>query len=180
MRAEKIVQFVYFETSLDKDEFLVQWEQYTRSVNSDVNVTLQQSSHNGTFRYLSQHRCPAGEFQFVFTKAKRASRLPEPGINGKQAGGYSILQETRTQDTHSDESKIFVFLVDPPSDLDVFRKISPTGKLNIYEAYYENCKYAYILEYYVKDKNASALIEQMKSLRTDGIGRYKECAIHAY
>ena len=53
MREDKIVQFVVFETTLAKEQFLMQWEQFTRSVNSDQDVTLQQSEKNGLMPLLT-------------------------------------------------------------------------------------------------------------------------------
>src|SRR5438046_1646289 len=103
MRDDKIVQFVLFETTLAKEQFLMQWEQFTRSVNSDQDVTLQQSEKNGVFSYISQHRFRAGEFQFVFEKARRSSKHPEVHIRAVQAGGYSALQSQRMDDAHANE-----------------------------------------------------------------------------
>jgi hypothetical protein len=181
MKENTIVQFVTFETTLDSEAFILQWEQYKRSVNSDVNVTLQQRVlNNGTFKYISQHRNPAGEFQFVFEKERRSSKSPEVEIRRKQAGGYSVLQLQSKNDPEADESKIFVFIVKPETDLDIFRHFSVHGKLNIYEAYYENCEFAYILEFFVKDEYAHDFIQQLKILTSFAeAGIYKECLAHA-
>jgi len=151
MKTNKIVQFVCFETTLGSEQFIKRWEEYSRSVNSDQDVTLQQSEKNGVYRYIAQHRWAAGELQFVFTKAARSSRNPQVGIKAKQAGGYSILQAERMNDAHADESKVFAFLAYPQFDLNIYRRLSTHSKLNIYEAYYENCQYAYILEFFVKN-----------------------------
>jgi hypothetical protein len=179
MSEDKIVQFVCFETTLNTEQFIMQWEQYNRSVNSDVDVTLQRSENNGVFKYIAQHRCPAGELQFVFTRAKKSSRLPEVEIKAKQAGGYLIVQAERINDAHPDESKVFAFLTDPSASLDVYRQLANHDKLNIYEAYYENCQYAFILEFYVKNKHLTALLEQLKSNAVHETGVYKECALQA-
>ena len=179
MRVNKIVQFVCFETTLGSEQFIAKWEEYGRSDNSDLDVTLQQSEKKGVFRYLAQHRCASGEFQFVFTKSGRSSRTPEVEIKAKQAGGYSVLQAGRMNDAHVNESKVFVFLINPQVDLSVYRHLSPDSKFNIYEAYYENCQYAYILEFFVKSDSASALMEQLKQYDPSEIGIYKECALQA-
>ena len=162
MSADKKVQFVCFETTLDKEPFIKRWEQYTRSLNSNVNVTLQQSEKNGIFKYIAQHRFVSGELLFVFSKEARSSRLAQVHIKTTQAGGYAILQAERLHDTIGNERKVFVFLTDPKVDLTVYKELYAPSKLNIYEAYYENCKYAYILEYFVKTKDSSALLEQLK------------------
>jgi hypothetical protein len=179
MRKDKIVQFVCFETKIDTEKFVMEWEQYTRSVNSNEDVTLQQSERNGVFRYIAQHRSETGEFQFIFTKARRSSRTPEVEIRAKQAGGYSILQIERMDDACRDESKIFVFLNDQQADLGPYRQLSSHGKLNIYEAYYENCRYAYILEFFVKNKYIPELLEELKQNNPSEIGIYKECMLQA-
>ena len=43
MDTDKIVHFVSFETSLDSKQFINKWENFVRSVNSDTDVTLQES-----------------------------------------------------------------------------------------------------------------------------------------
>ena len=180
MKKDKIVQFVFFETTLDSEAFILQWEQYKRSVNSDINVTLQQQVlKNGAFKYISQHRSSSGEFQFIFTKGKRSSKTPEVEIKRKQAGGYSVLQHEANNDLNADESKIFVFILKPETDLDIFRQFSVHGKLNIYEAYYENCDFTYILEFFVKNEYARDVLQQLKILTSfEEAGIYKECLVH--
>ncbi|MEP6746859.1 MAG: hypothetical protein ABJB86_03985 [Bacteroidota bacterium] len=178
MGEDKIVQFVSFETTLNTEQFITQWEQYNRSVNSDLDVSLQQSEKNGVFRYIAQHRCGPGELKFVFTRAKKSSRTPEPEIRAKQAGGYLMIQEERVNDIHANENKVFTFLNDATTDLSVFRQI-PNMKLNIYEAYYENCQYAYILEFFVKNKFLVSTLEQLKLSNAPETAVYKECALQA-
>jgi len=179
MGEDKIVQFVSFETTLNTEQFVMQWEQYNRSVNSDADVTLQQSENKDAFKYIAQHRCAAGELQFVFTRAKKTSRMPEVEIKAKQAGGYLVVQTERLNDAHPDESKIFVFLSNANVGPEALRHLPNHGKLNIYEAYYENCQYAYILEFFVKNKHLSPLIEQLKIHGVHDFGVYKECALQA-
>ncbi len=177
MSEDKKVQFVCFETTLDKEAFIKRWEQYTRSINSNKDVTLQQSEKNGVFKYIAQHRFVSGELLFVFSKEPRTSRLAQTHIKTTQAGGYSVLQVERSHDTTGNERKIFIFLTDPRVDLKLYKEISVPFKLNIYEAYYENCKYAYILEYFVKTKEAPELLRQLRLHETEDAEIYKECAL---
>jgi hypothetical protein len=174
MRESKVVHFVCFETLLDTEQFIKRWEEYNRSVNSDLDVTLQQSEKDGIFRYIAQHRCVAGELQFIFTKPARSSRIPREGIKTKHAGGYSVLQAERMDDVYTNESKVFAFLIYPQTDLNAYRQLNTHSKLNIYEAYYENCEYAYILEFFVKNKHVAELLEQLKRHDTTEIGIYQE------
>ncbi|HEY5371513.1 MAG TPA: hypothetical protein VIJ75_21215 [Hanamia sp.] len=164
MTPNKKVQFVFFETVLSAEPFINRWKEYTRSSKSDADVTLQQSAYNGTFRYVAQHRFASEEVQFVFVKEKRSSRIAQELIKSDMGGGYSILQAEQLAGAAPTERKIFAFISDPRTDLSVYKDLSQGGKLNIYEPYYQNCKYAYILEYFVKIKQAEGLVEQLKNL----------------
>lgn len=171
------VQFVLFETILSAEPFMKRWKEYTRSSKSDADVILQQSDYNGTFRYIAQHRFAKEEVQFVFAKEKRSSRLAQEVIKSNKAGGYSILQAEQLTDAGPNERKVFAFICDPTTDLMVYKDLSQDGKLNIYEPYYQNCKFAYILEYFIKAKQAESLVEQLKNLDTVDAAIYQECKI---
>ena len=177
MRNLNIVQFVCFETTLPSDQFIRRWEEYHGSENSDTDVTLQQREGEKIYKYLAQHRGAGNELRFFFSKGAHSPRIRRELITTKQAGGYLVLQQERMTGTRGDEGKIFVFLTSPQVNLNVYRQISIDAQLNIYEAYYENCKYAYILEFFVKNKYVSELIEHLKKLGSCEIGIYKECSL---
>ena len=171
------VQFILFDTILPAEAFVKRWKEYTRSSNSDADVTLQQSDRNGAFRYIAQHRFAAEKVQFVFAKEKRSSRIPQESIKSEMAGGYSILQAERLSDTGPDQRKVFAFITDPATDLRLCKDLSRQGQLNIYEPYYQNCKYCFILEYFVKSKLAEGLVEQLKALQITDAAVYQQCKI---
>ena len=105
----KKVQFVTFETVLSAESFLERWKNYTRSPKSDVDVTLQQSEHNNSFRYIAQHRFMSDETQFIFSREKRSSRLAQESIKVNLAGGYSMLQAEKLSAAGPNERKVFAF-----------------------------------------------------------------------
>lgn len=177
MREEKIIQFVCFETSLDSEDFIMHWEEYSRSANFDLDVTLQQSEKKGMFKYIAQHRCAVGEFKSIFAKGKRSSRFPEVEIKARQIGGYSLLQAVKNTNTVVVECKVFAFIMNHPGSFDIFKAMASHCKLNIYEPYYENCQYACILEFIMKDKYVTELLEQLKTIHIDEVAVYKECAL---
>lgn len=177
MRENKIVQFVSFETLLDTEQFIIQWEQFTKPDRSDQEITLQQSKKNDLFRYIAQHRYTVGKFDFVFSKARRSPHSPATPIRIEHEGGYSVLQLQRMNEARENESKIFAFVTSPSTDLNIFRQLSLNGKLNIYEAYYESCQYAYILEYFVKNEKAADLLHQLQERNTVETGIYRECVM---
>jgi len=179
MKANNIVHFVSFETALDREQFIKRWEDYNWSVNVDRDITLLQSEKKGMFRYIAQHRCAAGGLSFMFTKAAKSPRLRRVEIKTNLLGGYSILQEEQKNNTHTNDSKIFVFVVSSMVDLNVYKRLSGQCKLNIYEAYYENCQYSYILEFFVRNKDVTELLEQLQQYDAAEIGMYKECIMQA-
>jgi hypothetical protein len=174
MSTDKIVHFVYFETTLNSDEFIAKWEHYLRSANSNTDVTVQESKKNNLFTYIAEHRCNSEEFLFTFTRAAKSNRLKEVEIKTTQLGGYSILQKQQTDHAKRDESKVFVFLNYSNKDFNHYKQVQPYSKLNIYEAYYENCAYAYILEYFVKNTDIPALQQQLQKFSAHEISIYKE------
>lgn len=177
MSVTSIVQFVSFETVLDSEKFIPQWEKFNRSVKTVLRVTLQQAEKKGVYHYLAQHRYAEGEFQFIFEKKAKSSRTPEIEIRAKQAGGYALLQLERNQETSDDENKVFVFLSDPQSDLQPYRELAMNRNMNIYEAFYENCQYAYILEYFISHIEEAAFLEQLRILSPNKFEVYKECVL---
>ena len=179
MSTDKIVHFVYFETVLHPEEFIGKWEHFLRSENSSVNVTLQQSKKDNLYKYIAEHRCTSEEFEFIFTKAAKTTRSKEVEIKTKHLGGYLILQKEHGSDIKANESKLFVFLNYSNKDFSAYKKIPFPIRLNIYEAYYENCTYAYILEYFVMDKNVEQLCDQIQQYNAVVVDVYKECNIKA-
>ena len=176
MAEEKIVQFVTFETTLDKDQFIAQWEKFTRSDSNDQDVILHQSKKDGWFKYLAKHG-HGGGFKFIFEKTRRSSKNRQIPIKVVQEGGYSLLQRTRSGDCNPDESKIFCFIQNPQADLKLYKEMMTDGTYNIYVAYYENCRYTYILEFFVKNNRATELLEKLQHHHFDDVAIYKECML---
>lgn len=170
------VQFVCFETSLDREPFMKRWKTYNRSPRSDADVILQQSKRDDLFLYIAQHRFESNDLQFEFTKEGRSGRVVQERIKTTIIGGYALLQLQNKQGAAQDESKVFVFIDNALSDLDLYKELAGTGKLNIYQAYFQNCSHAYILEYFVKNKYASELFQKLEKQDVPKVGIYKEYA----
>ena len=177
MSKEKVVQFVLFETPLDTDEFIEKWEKFTSSADSNNDVYLNRSEKNGLFNYLVQYHCSSGQFQFVFERVRRSSKTREAPLAMKQAGGYLLSQAGRTHKGRRDETKLFAFFSQMPSNIAAYSHLGIPNNLNIYEPYYENCCYACILEFFAKNKNVEALLGELKALTTTEIGMYKDCSL---
>lgn len=174
MTTDTKVQFVCFETTLDREPFMKRWKAYNRSLRSDADVILQQCRKDGMFLYIAQHRFESNDVQFEFTKEGRSGRVVQERIKTTIAGGYGLMQLQNAKSAAHDESKIFVFIDNAASNLALYNKLADTHKLNIYQAYFQNCAHAYILEYFVKNKYASQLAEQLEKHDAAKPGIYQE------
>lgn len=94
MNKDTIVQFVCFETTLSTNLFVAQWNQYNKSSNSELDITLQRSEKNGVNKFITQHRFKNDEIPFVFTKPKKSSRVPEVSVREK-TGWWIYLNSGR-------------------------------------------------------------------------------------
>lgn len=176
---KNIVQFVCFETNLEFDKFIVNWEHYAKKFESKEVKTnlLEQVNTKCKFKYVSQHIAPQDELQFTFMKEKRSVILPESKIKVVQAGGYKPMQIQSSHHEDPDSTKVLLFLSKSIYDIAPFKKLEYHA-LNIYEAYFESCNYSYILEFFVNDKSGEALITELKvMLHNPEIGMYKECLV---
>ena len=162
MEEDKIIHFVYFETLLGSEDFLVRWERYNSSANADAEVTLQESKKGDVFTYIAKHSSGSDEFQFAFTKGAKATRTKQEEIKKMQLGGYSVIQQENDGKTQANEYSMFVFLNTMPVNIDIYKQVQASTGLNIYKAYFENCSYTYILEYFIKNTNIDEFKENLK------------------
>lgn len=174
MKKDAIVQFVCFMTDLPFGEFVTKWDFYaTQFTNSQLKLQEQFESKS-KFKYISQHECPGKEFEFAFMKGRNSGHFPEHKAKVIQAGGYMAQQIESPVKTAKGIVKIIAFISHDENDLAFYNQL-PHRHLNIYEAWYESCLYAYVMEFFTEEANAPALMQQLKS--RDGVeaGLYKEC-----
>jgi hypothetical protein len=181
MKKDTIFQFVCFETSLRLDEFLPQWERFAEKISSNraSAISLHQLEENkNKFRYVSKNEWPSNDFQFLFQKGKVSEKFLAGQVKVVQAGGYSPVQIEQVGKTAKHEIKIIAFISDHTADINFYKELKTYHFLNIFEAYYENSLYAYVLEFFVKEKDAAGILEQLKKhhLHIEA-GTYKECVL---
>lgn len=170
------MQFVSFETTMPTDEFRTQWKEYNKLVSSKQEVTLQQEVDGKSLsRYLSQHRFEENDLTFRFQKERKSTRGQEIELRIKEAGGYLAVQLQCDHESSSGSCKVFVFLDSTP-ELENYKELLSYQYLNIYQAYYENCSYTFIMEFFVENSQIPELMEQLKLKNlASKIGIYKEC-----
>lgn len=176
---KNIVQFVCFETNIEFDKFLGNWEHYAKKFESKEVKTnlLEQVNTKSKFKYVSQHIAPQDELQFTFMKEKKSVILPESKIKVVQAGGYKPIQVQTSHQDDPDSTKVLLFLGKSVYDIAPFKKMEYQA-LNVYEAYFESCNYSYILEFFVNETTGESLINELKNmLHNPEVGMYKECLV---
>ena len=178
---DTIVQFVCYETSMNTEAFVVQWERFTkRFLSKGIEVTLQeQIIRKNKFKFVSRNIWPQDSFQFVFMEGRLSHNFPEGHVKVIEAGGYTPLQMECTR-AKADMTKVIVFSKNNQTDIEDFKKLTGYRHLNIYEAYYESCKYVNIFEFFVKDDTAQEFIKQLDTQsNTLELGIYKEYSMVA-
>jgi hypothetical protein len=179
MKKDTIFQFVCFDTPLGINEFLPQWESFAEKFlgNRASTISLhQQEADKNKFRYVSKNEWPSDDFQFVFQKAKVSDKFSAGQVRVLQAGGYSPLQIEHEKKAGKGEVKILAFVNDTRTDLKFYRELKTYHYLNIYEAYYENSQFSYVLEFFVKEADAPGIVDQLKkqSQQIEAL-LYREC-----
>lgn len=181
MNQNKIVQFVGFITPVVSDQFVERWEYYVQQLNiNKTKSTLQkQSGVKNRFRYISQHRGLQEDFNFSFMKKRVSEHFPDMNVKVVHAGGYTALQTECNATDRKEYMNLMVFVKNHGADIPFYRNLSLYKKLNIYQAYYENCAYAYILEFFIKESDATCFMQQiptgMHHHNGDETAWYEEC-----
>jgi hypothetical protein len=180
MNKDNIVQFVCFTSVLEPEEFMEMWQSYASfMVNEPANILLQEGvaeKNSNTFNYILQHACSSADFRFAFMKEGGRSHPPENKARITQAGGYMPIQLQSPYNNVKGDARIIAFVGHSETDLDFYRE-QTFHHLNIYEAYFENCAYSYVLEFFLQEQDAQPLLDQLKARHGVEAALYTECRI---
>lgn len=179
MKKNSVVQFVCFVTNMDFDDFIAKWEPYAKRLAGQGEIMLQErvdGRRRSKFRYISQHECDATDFRFVFMKGRDRDHFPEHKARVVHAGGYALVQLDCPYTKITDDVKVMAFVDHTNIDLDFYHR-QTYRHLNIYEAYYENCAYSYIFEFFLQQSDTPVLVEQLMSQPGVEVAVYKDCPV---
>jgi hypothetical protein len=178
MNKETIVQFICITSILGPEEFRDMWESYADLLVEDTtNILLQEgvTEKNGNrFNYVIQHKSSAADFRFAFMKERSRMHPPEQKARIKLAGGYFPVQLQSVYNNVKEDARIVVFVAQGETELEFYRTQS-FHYLNIYEAYFENCAYSYVMEFFVRKQEAPELLAQLKARHGVEAAIYKGC-----
>ena len=180
MKLHSIVQFVGFETAMSPDDFTAQWERFAkRFFKQDIHtITLQQQVvTRSRFKYISRNEWSEDNFQYNFMGSRASDYFPDHRVKVVQTGGYLTIQLENSDHPDSDIIQVLAFITDEKASIDACRSL-PHKYLNIYEAYYQSCQFAFILEFYVPENESGQLVTDLKKLyHSTEVGLYKECLV---
>lgn len=181
MKKERVIQFVCFITELTPEEFIPSWEAFAKKCVSEKDPVLLQldAETKKRYKYISQHESKGDNFLFAFMKGRNSEHFPDQKVKVLQAGGYQVAQLEYDGQIENGDVKIIAFVDHNDRDLDFYRKLLNYRHLNIYQAYYESCTYAYILEFCIPEINAPDLLRQIKTNTTTEAACYRECLVNA-
>jgi hypothetical protein len=163
MKKDSIVQYVCFATKLEPAEFSPLWKEFAKRFTHASSISLYEvpKKDKSRFRYISRLTSKGSDFRFAFMKERNSDHFPEQAAKVIQLGGYSPIQ-VQTKKTTKKDVKVLAFLDKNNFDVD-FCQQQQYISLDIYEAYFENCRYSYIMEYYVQEKELPLLLEQLSA-----------------
>ena len=179
MNKDSIVQFICFSTELDREDFISIWKTYANQLTDDkTNILLNEAvalKSKNKFKYVSRHESVSSEFLFAFIKESRSASFSEKA-KVVQAGGYTPEQIQCEHSEVKGDVKVIAFIDHDETELGFYHR-QTYRHLNIYQAYYENCAYGYIMEFFLDEQDAPLLIEQLKTRSGVEVALYKEYSL---
>jgi len=165
MKKDSTIYFVGFITDSGFDEFVAKWEFYANQVSTNHHsVLLQQEPGTKTrFKYVSHHKLRNDTINFSFMKGRSSEHFADQKVKVVSLGGYTVLQAGDAHRNENSECRLMAFISHQETDIDFYRHLLPSQQVNIYQAYYENCAYGYIVEFFPAEKDAAGLLLQLKT-----------------
>jgi len=179
MKDSFIVQFVCFTTNTRVNDFIREWDQYAkRYLDKPREFTLQQQFFTRSrFNYVSRHYWPIDDFQFSFTNKKRSEFFHEQHVKVIQAGGYVEMGKTFRPKLETNLQTVLVFIDHNENDLSYYDELKNYSHLNKYQAFYENCLFGYVYEYFITEEHWPALLAALKCKKGNEAGLYRNCDV---
>ena len=174
MKQDSIVQYIAFITDLELRAFAPQWEQYASDlwkVQGD-RMLLESTEAKSKFKYICRHEYVQSDSRQQLMMLKTAKYFPDQKVKVLLTGGYSTvkLSDASVKDTRF--TKIIAFISHLDKDDDFYFGLP--YRSNIYDAYFENCTYGRVIEFFLVKQEVDELMEKLKNRTGISIGSYKK------
>jgi hypothetical protein len=176
MKKDSMIYFVGFMTDIGFDEFVIKWEFYAKQVSSSHHsVILQQETGTKTrFKYVSHHKLKNDSISFSFMKGRTSEHFAEQKVKVVNLGGYKVVQAGNHSEDNN-ENRLIAFIGHNETDMNFYRELLPARQTHLYEAYYENCTFGHIMEFFPGEKDAEDIFRQLKLRPGVEVSLYREC-----
>jgi hypothetical protein len=178
MKQQMIVQFVGFATSMNTEEFTPEWENYTgKFKNSKTTVILykEKIKNKKAFDYISKIEWPQGDFNSALANDQKAGRFSEQKARAVQMGGYISIEEKNSFADTDNDTVIIAMIGHNENDIGFYEGLPLYSQVNIYQAYYENCRYGYVAEFTVPEADAEMLLQHLAQRPGVEASLYRTC-----
>lgn len=183
MKKDSIVRFVGFTTTIEPDKFIPDWEGLVRKqeiIHSRARLFQNAATAKNKFSYVSMHEWVEAGVQLNFLPEKRSDQVPENHLKVTQVGGYIVLQSEKMMPGLKNHNRLISFISHSEDDIEFYKKLPLCSQLNIYQAYYENCLYGYVLELFVQQNDTEEILLQLKERVHADTGIYRACMVPHY
>ena len=173
-----IVQFTGFATSMGIEEFTPEWENYTEKIKSHkITATLysEKRKNKKGFDYISKIEWPQNDFNSTLANDQKPGRFSEHKARAVQMGGYISIEEKNIYADADNDTIIIALIGHNENDINYYKSLPLYSHANIYQAYYENCNYGYVIEFTVAEADAEILLQHLALRHGVDAGIYRTC-----
>jgi len=180
MENNNIYEFVCFETLLELKDFRQQWDEFAKVFMDKGVQKIVLNKKNGEknkYRYISKKQWPLDSFQDVFSESKIPGSFAASQVKVIPTGGYASVEIGHDKKAGKTEVQVIAFVHDDIIDIKKLRESKLFKAMNIYEAFYQNSQYNYIIEFFTDKTKQDALVAEIKNeFMKAEIGTYAEAA----
>ena len=164
MENQIITQFVGFATNMNIETFAREWERYTQSFKGiDTTGILYSEKRKNTkaFGYISKIEWPQDDYNSTLAGSHKNGRFSENKARGIELGGYTSIEEKRVCRALNSDATIIAFISHNENDIHFYEGLPFYSQIIIYQAYYENCNYGYIIVFTVPEAGTEVLLQKL-------------------
>ncbi len=179
MKQQKIIQFVGFATNIGINEFMPEWESYSGNFKSNPNTTAllfrEKIKNKKGFGYISKIEWLQSDFNSTVSNNQKAGRFSEHKARVVQLGGYISIDEKNVYTGRDSHATILALLGHNENDIAYYEDLPLYNQAIIYQAYYENCTYGYVIEFTVPEGDGEMLLQQLSQRPGVEASMYTTC-----
>jgi hypothetical protein len=180
MVKNNVFQFICYATTLTAEEFEPEWDRYVQkgmNKQSDPQLLEQAPGSKSRYKYVSKHTWDENAIQMAINNRQSVKHFPQHKVKLLQAGGYVLAPQHKKNQLNDTGTRLILFIGHDERDMDFYKRIPGLENPVTYQAYYESCAFAYIMEYSVNAGEADGILQQLKLRQGIDAACYQECMV---